>query len=179
VGTLRKELSRAGEERDGLKTQLATAQSASQKLQVNLQALQAEKEQLQGEMQGLQAEIERRGRVLQQERDVLAERENELQGVKAAREADQDALRLWQESAQRLVEEQKKLQAQLEAREEEFRRATLLQAERAAEIHLLTKTLMEREEHIVMLRRRLAELEGRRGQQPTSWTFHPTLVGVR
>lgn len=177
AGNLRKELSKAGEERDQLKTQLAAAQNTSRKLQVNLQALEADKEQLQGEAKRLQAEIERRGRLLQQERDLLAGREKELHGITKAREADQEALRLWQETAQRLVEEQKKLKAQLDAREEELMQATLQQAERAAEIHLLTQTLKEREEHIAALRRRLAELEGRRGQQPTSSTSRSTVAG--
>ncbi len=177
VRGLRKKVAKAGEEKDTLKTRLASAKSASQKLQASLEALQAEREKLLSEVTALQTdvkrrqgEVERRGRVLQEQREVLQQRERELLRMKKAIQVDQEALRLWQETAQRLVEEQKGLKAQLEARKDELRQATLLQAERAAEVHQLTETLKDQEERIAVLRRRLAELERRQGQQPTSST---------
>ena len=182
VQSLRKALVKAGEEKDALASRLGTVESASKKLQVNVQSLETEKKQLQAKINALQAdverrqaEIERRGRALEEQKQVLRQREGELQEIKKALQADQEALRLWQETAQRLVDEQKKLKAQLDAREEDLKQATLLQAERAAEVHQLTETLKQREERIAILRKRLAELEKRQGKQPTSSTF-PSMV---
>ncbi len=61
------------------------------------------------------------------------------------------------------MEEQKKLQAELRAREEELKRVNLLQAEGAAEVHELTQALKEREGQIAALRRQVRDLETRPG----------------
>ncbi len=131
----------------GLQTELAKTKRDGEKLQEAFAATKRDVQRLENNLKGLQEEkgkLEAQMKTLKSERDAL-------QGL-----------------AQRLTEEQKKLRAELQVWERELRQATLLQAERSAEIHQLTETLRQREESITLLKRRVAELEARLGPQPTS-----------
>jgi len=147
VQGLQKELAKTRQEREALKTQVGALQTESKKLEGNLRALQGEKEKLDRRIEAVERTVK--------------EREVKLQELEKARKADQEALRTWQGTGQRLLEEQKKLQAELRVSEEELKRASVLQAERAAEVHELTVVLKQREERIAALQKRIQELGGR------------------
>lgn len=147
---LQKELDTTKKDRDGLKKQVATLQSDTKKLESSVRALQQDNEELKKQILAVTTEREKREK-------ELADVTQKLQGLTKARQADQEALRTWQGTAQRLVEEQKKLQAELRDREEELKQSSLLEAERAAEVHRLTAALEERERRITALRKQLQE----------------------
>ncbi|MEE9172168.1 MAG: hypothetical protein V3U41_04595 [candidate division NC10 bacterium] len=154
---LKKELAKARKERDALKKQFGALKSDAKKMAATLKAVQGDKKKLTGEIQTMQAEKEQLDRRVARREKEFATLQRTLQGMEKARRADQEALRAWQGTARRLLEEQKRLQAELQIREEEFQQATLLEAERAAEVHKLTETLEEREKRIAALRKQLQE----------------------
>jgi chromosome segregation ATPase len=155
VQELQKDLAKIRRDRDALKSQVAALQNETQKLDGSLRALQGEKEKSDRQLAQREKEFESVQR-------TLREREAKQKEMEKARVADQEALRTWQGTGQRLLEEQKRLQAELRAREEDLKRLSLLQAERAAEVHELSEALKQREDSIALLRRRLQELEGGR-----------------
>ncbi|MEE8510644.1 MAG: hypothetical protein V3S57_06370 [candidate division NC10 bacterium] len=168
VRSLKKELAKARQERDGLKAKVTTLKSDSEKLKGDVRALRVNKKKLEGKVQAMQVDKEELDhRLVQREKEVAAlqrtmrEREAKLQQMEKARRADQESLQAWQGTTKRLVEERKKLQAKLRVVGEDLEQATLLQVERAAEVHELAEALKQREEHITTLRRRLAELGAR------------------